>query len=163
VLFKKTVQDVRFADAEFTRDDASVVYTKHGIDVFHALCSDVCELLDLGGGVLDLLVRHRELELFDTTLDGVPTGQTVTNGHVSGETKVFGLEDFVGAWVVEDGFGVDAGLVRERAVASDGVAEGDSDFDGLSDQVLDLAKHREVVLGLDVFRVGGVQAGDEAS
>ena len=45
----------------------------------------------------------------------------------------------------------------------DGVHEGDVDFDGFCDQVLNLAKHREVVLGLDVFGVGSVETCDETS
>ena len=37
---------------------------------------------------------------------------------VARETEVFGLEDLVSARVVEDGLGVDAGLVREGAIAA---------------------------------------------
>ena len=40
----------------------------------------------------------------------------VPNRDVASETEVLGLEDLVGARVVQDGLGVDAGLVRERAV-----------------------------------------------
>jgi hypothetical protein len=45
----------------------------------------------------------------------------------------------------------------------DWVHEGDVDLDGLGDQVLDLTEHGEVVLGFDVFGVGGIEAGDEAT
>ena len=67
------------ADLELARLDAGVVHAKQGVDVVHRLGAHVCELLDLRGHVLDLIVREREVELFDTRLDGVPAGQTVTN------------------------------------------------------------------------------------
>ena len=52
-------------------------------------------------------------------------------------------------------------IVREDV--RDGVHERNIDFDGLGDQVLDFSKHGKVVLALDVFWVGSVQAGNEAS
>lgn len=58
---------------------------------------------------------------------------------------------------------MDTSLVGESTVAGDGVHEGDVDLDGLGDQVLDFSEHGEVVLGLDVFGVGGVEAGDETT
>lgn len=45
----------------------------------------------------------------------------------------------------------------------DGVHEGYVDLDSLCDEVLNFTKHREVILGLDVFGVGSVEAGNEAS
>lgn len=45
----------------------------------------------------------------------------------------------------------------------DGVAERNRDFDRFGNQVLNFTKHWEVVLGLDVFGVGGVKTSDEAS
>lgn len=115
---EELVEHLGLSDSHLSRNDAAVVDTENGIDVFHALRTDVCELLDLGGSVLDLLVGHVELELLDTRLDGVPACETVSDGDVASETEVFGLEDFVGGGVVEDGFGVDTGLVGERAVAA---------------------------------------------
>lgn len=47
--------------------------------------------------------------------------------------------------------------------ARNGVHERDIDLHGLGDQVLNFTQHLEVVLGLDVFRVGSVKAGNEAS
>lgn len=95
-----------------------MIDTENGINVLHALSANVCELLDLGGSILDLLVGHVELELLNTRLDGVPACETVSDGDVASQTKVFRLEDFVGGWVVEDGFGVDTGLVRECTVSA---------------------------------------------
>ena len=65
-----------------------------------------------------LLVGELEAELLDTALDGVPAGEAVADRDVAGEAEVLGLEDLVGRGVVEDGLGVDAGLVSERAVAT---------------------------------------------
>jgi hypothetical protein len=38
---------------------------------------------------------------------------------VSGHTEIGGVDDFVGGWVVEDGLGVNAGLVGESTETSD--------------------------------------------
>lgn len=48
--------------------------------------------------------------------------------------------------------------VRKGEGSRNGVMEGDRDFNGFGHQVLDLAKHGEIVLGLDVVGIGGVQA-----
>jgi hypothetical protein len=104
------------------------------------LRTDVRELLDFSGRVLDLGVRHRKLQLLHARLDGVPACKPVSdgkksiktpkrhgtrsekentpNGHVSREPKVLWLEDFICARVVKDGFGVDARFVRESTVAT---------------------------------------------
>lgn len=58
---------------------------------------------------------------------------------------------------------MNASLVRERAVAGDRVHEGHIDLNSFGDQVLDLTEHGKVILGLDVFRVGCVEAGDETA
>ena len=47
---------------------------------------------------------------------------------------------------------------RARSYARDGVHERDGDFDRFGDQVLNFTEHGEVVLGLDVFWIGGIQA-----
>lgn len=49
----------------------------------------------------------------------------MTNGNISSHSEIFGVKDFVSGWVVEDGFGVDSGLVGECAPSGDVVvAEG---------------------------------------
>ncbi len=50
--------------------------------------------------------------------------------HVACHAKVGRVDDLVRARVVEDGLGVDPGLVREGAEARDGVVEGRVDLDG---------------------------------
>lgn len=128
----------------------------------------------------DLLVGELEAKLLNTALDGVPAGQTVTDGDVASETEVLGLEDLVGRGVVKDGLGVDTSLVGESAVAAtkdlaprsalrksrnlrDRVHEGDVNLHSLRDKVLNLTEHGQVVLGLDVLRVRGVQARNETA
>lgn len=37
---------------------------------------------------------------------------------VTSETEVLGLENLIGAWVVENGLGVNASLVRESAISA---------------------------------------------
>jgi len=43
------------------------------------------------------------------------------------------------------------------------VHEGDVDLHSLSNQILDFSEHGQIILGLDVFGVGGVQASDKAT
>ena len=50
---------------------------------------------------------------------------------------------------------------RTRSYARDGVHERNGDFDRFSDQVFYFTEHGEVVLGLDVFWIGGIQASHE--
>jgi hypothetical protein len=44
----------------------------------------------------------------------------MSDGYISSETKVFRLQDLICTGVVQDGFGMDAGLVCEGAVATVG-------------------------------------------
>jgi hypothetical protein len=61
-LLEQSVEHGRLADLEVTRVDTGVVNTEDHVDVLHGLGSDVGELLDLGGGVLDLKQhQHRTL------------------------------------------------------------------------------------------------------
>ena len=50
---------------------------------------------------------------------------------------------------------------QEKLNSRHGVVEGNRHLDGFCYQVLDLAEHGEVVLGLDVVWIGRVQARDE--
>ena len=109
-----------------------------GVSVIDGDGADVGHSLDLGGDLLNLLVGHGETELADTRLDGVPARQARCEVDVAGQAEVGRVEDLVGARVVQDGLGVDAGLVSEGAEAGDGVVEGCVDLHGLGDQVLDL-------------------------
>ena len=52
---------------------------------------------------------------------------------------------------------------REKHNARDRIHKRHVHLHGLGDQVFDLAKHGQVVLGLDVVWIGGVEAGDEAA
>jgi hypothetical protein len=54
--------------------------------------------------------------------------------------------------------------VLRRSRTSEGFhSQGDLDLNGLGDEVLNLTKHREVVLRLDALRVGRVHPRDESS
>ena len=151
--------------------------------------TNVSKLLDLGSSILDLeregqlfgvglgqastnlIISELQAQLLDTALDSIPASETVTDRDVSGETKVFWLEDLIGRGVVQDGLGVDTSLVGERTITTgcivksgkvekqtesnlrDRVHERNVDLDGLSNQVFDFTEHSKVVLALDVFRV----------
>ena len=58
--------------------------------------------------------------------------------HVTGKTKIARVQDLICAGVVEDGLGVDAGLVGEGAESGDRVVEGSVDLDGLGNEILNL-------------------------
>ena len=118
VFAEQSVEGLPLSDLEGARLDTRMVHAQERIDVVHGLCAHVGELLDLGRGVLDLLVGEFEPELLDARLDGVPAGQAVSDGHVACEAKVLWLENLVRGRVVEDRFGVNAGLVRECDVAT---------------------------------------------
>ena len=100
--------------------------------------TDVSKLLDLGGSILDLIGKTSQLfclglgqagtnliiselqaQLLDTALDSIPASETVTDRDVSGETKVFRLEDLIGRGVVQDGLGVNTSLVGERTITTE--------------------------------------------
>lgn len=140
-----------------------MVDTQDGIDILHTLRLDVCQLLDLGRGILDLFIRHVEVELFHSRLDGVPSGQSMTDRHVSGHAEIVRVEDLVRGRVGEDRLGVDTGLVGEGAETSNVVVERDGNLDSVGDQVFNLSEHVQIVLALDVLRVGDHHSSDKTT
>jgi hypothetical protein len=54
VLFEETVKRLLLSDGEFAGLDARVIHPEEGVNVVHGLCADIRELLDFGGGILDL-------------------------------------------------------------------------------------------------------------
>lgn len=59
VLAQKTVESLLLSNSELTRLDARMIDTKERVDIIHRLCTDICELLDLSGRILDL--EHRKI------------------------------------------------------------------------------------------------------
>lgn len=76
---QQLVELLAVSDLEHTGRDSLVVHAEDDVDVLHRLRLDVSELLNLVGRVLDLLVRHLELELLDSRLDRVPSRQSVSD------------------------------------------------------------------------------------
>lgn len=112
---------------------------------------------------LDLVIAHLQAKLLNPDLDGIPARQTRREVHVSAHAKVRRVDDLVGARHIENGLGVDTGLVSEGAEAGDGVVEGDVDLDGLGDHVLDLLELVELVARGDVVVVFDDHAGEKAA
>ena len=102
---------------------------------------------------LNLVVGHLEPELLDADLDGVPAGQPRCEVDVSAHAKVGRIDDLVGAGHIQDGLGVDAGLVGEGAEACDGVVERHVDLHGLGHHIFDLLELVQLVLGRDIVVV----------
>lgn len=199
MLLEQSVEDGGLADLKVTTLDTSVVNTEDHVDVLHRLCSNVGELLDLGSSVLDLhiicqlkydiLIKNNtylfvvklKIELLDSALNGVPTGQSVTDRDVSSHTEVGGVEDLVGGRVSKDGLGMNTSLVGEGTETSDVVVAGqqvisfyntdrigmnlqrDLNLNGFGNEIFELSEHREVVLALNVFRVRNHHSGNETT
>lgn len=98
--------------------------------------------IPLGSGkyvhLLDLVISHGQAKLSDSCLDRVPTSQTRGEVDVARQTKVGGVQNLICAGVVEDGLGVDTGLVGEGTETGDRVVERSIDLDGLGNHVLNL-------------------------
>lgn len=77
------------------------------------------------------------------------------NASLVSERTVPAMRETVGSAIVPCG-------IKSKDVR-DGVVVRDVDLDGLCDQVLNLTESLQVVLGLDVFGVGGVHASDQAT
>jgi len=110
VSLQQLIELLALSNLELSSRSMLVVNTKNDIHVLHRLSLDVRERLDLGRRVLDLLIRHLELELLDSRLDSVPSGETVTE-----EREKEGGEEMVrfGAWA-DEGRGGDVGWLGKR-------------------------------------------------
>ena len=60
VLAQETIERLMLSNGELAGLDARVVDTEQRVDVVHGLRTDVRELLDLGGGVLDLRKAYKQ-------------------------------------------------------------------------------------------------------
>lgn len=143
--------------------DATVERSQERIDIVQVGDSDIGQELELGGDLLDLVVGHLHVQLLGSRLDAVPSSQTGGDVDVAGHAEVGGVDDLVGGGVVEDGLGVDTGLVGEGTETSDVVVEGDVDLDGLGDELLNVLELVELVLAHDVVAVGDDHAGHQAT
>jgi hypothetical protein len=124
---------------------------------------DISQLLNLSRAFLALGIGHIQIQLFHSTLNRIPSGQPRSEVNISCDAEICGVDDFIGAWVVEDGLSVDTSLVGEGAESGNVVVEGNVDFDSLGDQVLELLQLVELVLALDVLGVGDNHAGHEST
>jgi hypothetical protein len=140
-----------------------VVGADNAVGVVNGEGTHVGHGLDLEGYSLDLLIGHFQTELLGTRLDGIPASQARGEVDVAAHAEVLRVDNLVCRRVVEDGLGVDTGLVGEGAEAGDVVVEGNVDLDGLSNKILERLQLLELVLGLDVVAVGDDHAGHEAT
>ena len=124
----------------------AVIVAQQPVHVVQAELLLVGQGLDVRRDLLDLIVVQVELQLLGAVLDGVPAGQAVGDADVARHPKGLRVEDLVGLRVVEDGLGVDAGLVGKGGDAGDVVVERDVDADHLGHVAVDLAQQRQVVL-----------------
>lgn len=136
---------------------------RENIHIIDVQRPDISQPLDVGRALLALRIGHVQVQLLYSALDGVPAGQPRCEVDVSGEPKVGGIDDLIGARVREDGLSVDAGLVGEGAEPGDVVVEGDVDLDGLRDEILQVSELVQFVLAHDVVAVGDNHAGHQTA
>ena len=60
MLLEQPIKGFLLTDSELPRLNPRVVNTEERINIVHGLGTDVGELLDLGGGVLDLFKAEKE-------------------------------------------------------------------------------------------------------
>lgn len=130
-----------------------VVGANDTVGIINSNWPNVRKSLDLSGTFLVLSISHLNIELLSTRLNRVPTRQPRSEVDIAGHAEIGRVNDFVSAWVVEDGLGVNTGLVGESTEASDVVVERNVDLNGLRHKVLDLLELVELVLALDILRV----------
>ncbi|RUS27704.1 hypothetical protein BC938DRAFT_482861 [Jimgerdemannia flammicorona] len=140
-----------------------VILPKQGIDIIQTQRPNVCELFNLSGNGLGVVIGQIEVELLDAVLNSVPTSKTMTNADVTCHTEVFRFEDLVGGGIVEDGLGMDAGFMGEGAIARDVVVEGNLHVHGLGNEVLHIADRVQVILVHHVIFITNVHARQEAT
>lgn len=145
------------------RLEVAVVSTDDAVGVIDSDGTNVSHGLDLGSALLVLSIGHLKLELLSTRLDGVPASKTGSEVDVTGHAEVGGVDDLVGAGVVEDSLGVDTSLVSEGTETGDVVVEGNVDLDGLGNKILNLLELLEAVLALDVLGVRDHHAGHQTT
>ena len=99
------------------------------------------------------------VEKREPLVDG-KTGEREMEGK---ETYVGGIDNLIGRRVGKDGLCMDTGLVGKGAETGNVVVERDGNLDGVGDQVFNLSKHVQVVLALNVFRVGNHHSSDKTT
>ena len=80
---QETVKSLLLSNSKLARLDAGMVDPQERIDIIHGLCADVGKFLDLGCGILDLIVSELETKLLNSGLDSIPAGQTMSGTIVS--------------------------------------------------------------------------------
>ncbi|KAH3671919.1 hypothetical protein OGAPHI_000105 [Ogataea philodendri] len=143
--------------------DVCVEVLNDGVHVVDSQRSDVSQLLDLVGDLLDLVIRQVEVQLLDSALDGIPSRQSVGKVDVSGQAEIRWVQDLVGGWVGQDGLGMDTGLVGEGAETGDWVVERNVHLNSLCNQVLQISQFVQLVLGHDVLSVCSNHSGHQTS
>ena len=145
------------------RLEVAIVGTDDAVGIIDGNGPDVGQSLDLGRARLVVLIGHLDVELLGTRLDGVPARQTRGKVDIAGHAEVSGVDDLVGAGVVQDSLGVNTGLVGEGTETGDVVVEGNVDLNSFGNEVLDVLDLLQLVLALDVLGVGNHHAGHETT
>src|SRR5690606_23034520 len=99
----------------------------------------------------------------NSRLDCVPSSQSRGEVNVAGKTEIGRVDDLVCGWVLQNGLGVDTGLVGESAETGDVVVEWDVDLDGLGNQALEISELLQLVLAHNEVAVGNDHAGHQST
>ena len=149
--------------SRFASLDVAVEGTDNGVSIIDSERSDISHGFDLGGTLLVLSIGHLNVELVGSGLDGIPSGKSGGEVDVSRHAEISWVDDLVGRRVVQNGLGVDTGLVGEGAKTGDVVVEWNVDLDSLGNQLLNILQLLKLVLALDIVTVGDNHAGHESS
>jgi hypothetical protein len=114
--------------------------TQKNIHIINVQWPDIGQLFDLGRAFLALSISQVQAQLLNSALDGIPAGQPGCEMDISGDSEIGRIDDFVGAWVRQDGLGMNTSLMGEGTETSNVVVEGDVDFNGLGNEVLEISE-----------------------
>jgi len=145
------------------RDLVGVEVSQETIHILHALVLDISQGLDLACDSLQIIVRKSQAQLLSSVLDGVPSSKAMTDRDISRHTEHLGLENLICGRVVEDGLGVDTGLVCEGTIASDAVVERNLDLHGIGNQVLEVTELVKLVLGGNIVGIDSEHTSNQVS
>lgn len=87
----------------------------------------------------------------------------MSDRNITRHSKIFRLQNFVGAGVVENGFGVNSSFVSECGISGDVIVEGNLHGNSIGNQILNIAQHVQFILFLHIIAIRGIKARDKST
>ena len=108
---------------QFRLDTLAVIAAQQDIDIVQIEPFLISQRLDLGSNQLDRIIAEIQLQLLSALLNRIPASEPMGDMNIAGQPKVGGIQDFIGAGVVENRFGMNARLVRKSGIAGNIIIE----------------------------------------